>query len=71
MIGKLLGHTQPSTTQRYAHLATDPIRAAVNVIGAQIVEAMSTLKPATPSTSSKSRKFRRPAQLTLRRAPKA
>jgi integrase len=26
MIGKLLGHTQPVTTQRYAHLAADPKR---------------------------------------------
>ena len=24
MIGKLLGHTQPATTARYAHLAADP-----------------------------------------------
>jgi integrase len=36
MIGKLLGHTQASTTQRYAHLATDPMRAAVNLIGAEV-----------------------------------
>lgn len=26
MVGKLLGHTQASTTARYAHLATDPVR---------------------------------------------
>jgi len=26
VIGKLLGHTQASTTQRYAHLDTDPLR---------------------------------------------
>ena len=25
-VGKLLGHTQVSTTQRYAHLAEDPVR---------------------------------------------
>jgi integrase len=28
IIGKLLGHTQPSTTQRYAHLDVDPLRRA-------------------------------------------
>jgi integrase len=32
MIGKLLGHTQASTTQRYAHLANSPVRAAVDLI---------------------------------------
>jgi integrase len=40
MIGKLLGHSQPVTTARYAHLAVDPIRAASNLIGAEISSAM-------------------------------
>jgi integrase len=40
MIGKLLGHTQASTTQRYAHLAADPMRAAANAIGTEIVLLM-------------------------------
>jgi integrase len=40
MIGKLLGHTQPATTARYAHLAADPIRAASNLIGTEISAAM-------------------------------
>src|SRR5262245_39823210 len=40
MIGKLLGHSQPVTTARYAHLAVDPIRAASNLIGAEIDAAM-------------------------------
>jgi integrase len=40
MIGKLLGHTQASTTQRYAHLAADPVRTASNLIGAEINAAM-------------------------------
>jgi integrase len=31
MIGKLLGHTQTQTTARYAHLATDPVKAAQSV----------------------------------------
>jgi integrase len=40
MIGKLLGHTQPATTARYAHLAADPIRAASNLVGAEITAVM-------------------------------
>ena len=40
MIGKLLGHSQPATTARYAHLAADPIRAASNLIGSEITAAM-------------------------------
>jgi len=40
MIGKLLGHSQPATTARYAHLAVDPIRAASNLIGTEIAAAM-------------------------------
>ncbi len=40
IIGKLLGHTQPATTQRYAHLDADPMRRAVDTIGATIVAKM-------------------------------
>jgi integrase len=36
IIGKLLGHTQARTTQRYAHLADDPLREAADKIGAVI-----------------------------------
>jgi integrase len=36
IIGKLLGHTQARTTQRYAHLADDPLREATRTIGAVI-----------------------------------
>jgi integrase len=41
IIGKLLGHTQAATTQRYAHLANVPVRQAVETIGATISAAMS------------------------------
>ena len=33
IIGALLGHTQPQTTARYAHLLDDPLRAATNQVG--------------------------------------
>jgi integrase len=39
IIGKLLGHTQARTTQRYAHLADDPLREAVDKIGGVIAGA--------------------------------
>ncbi len=40
IIGKLLGHTQAATTQRYAHLDADPLRKASNAIGNMIAAAM-------------------------------
>jgi integrase len=40
MIGKLLGHTQAQTTQRYSHLAADPVRAANEAIGLRIAAVM-------------------------------
>ena len=36
MIGALLGHSQPQTTARYAHLAADPVRAANEAIGGTV-----------------------------------
>jgi integrase len=40
IIGKLLGHAQASTTARYAHLDSDPLRRASQTIGSQIAAAM-------------------------------
>jgi integrase len=40
IIGKLLGHTQPQTTARYAHLDADPLRRASDKIGSGIAAAM-------------------------------
>lgn len=40
IVGKLLGHSQPQTTARYAHLDSDPLRRAANLIGHQLVTAM-------------------------------
>jgi integrase len=39
IIGKLLGHTQARTTQRYAHLADDPVKEAAEKIGKVIAGA--------------------------------
>jgi integrase len=37
LIGRLLGHTQPRTTQRYAHVADDPLKEAADQIGRALV----------------------------------
>ena len=36
IVGKLLGHTQASTTQRYAHLADAPLRQATQLFGNKV-----------------------------------
>ena len=40
VIGKLLGHTKILTTQRYAHLADDPLRQATEQIGATLAATL-------------------------------
>jgi integrase len=40
IIGKMLGHTQAATTLRYAHLASDPIKAAAATVANKIADAM-------------------------------
>jgi integrase len=40
IIGALLGHTQSATTQRYAHVQTDPLKAAADAIAARLKEAL-------------------------------
>ncbi len=42
VIGRLLGHTQPQTTARYAHLDSDPLRKAADTIGATINAALTS-----------------------------
>lgn len=39
LIGALLGHSNPNTTARYSHLFDDPLRAAVDRVGAVITAA--------------------------------
>ena len=41
IVGKLLGHSSPSTTQRYAHIADDPLRRASESISQHIAAALS------------------------------
>jgi integrase len=36
IVGKILGHTQASTTQRYAHLADEPLRQAAELFGSKV-----------------------------------
>ena len=51
LIGKVLGHKQARTTEIYAHLADDPIRAVADRSAARIAAAMTPgveRKPATP-----------------------
>jgi integrase len=49
IIGKMLGHTQAATTHRYAHLASDPVKAAAATVAGKIADAMQS-GPVTAST---------------------
>jgi len=40
LVGALLGHRQPATTARYAHLADDPVREASERVGNHLASAM-------------------------------
>jgi integrase len=40
ILGKLLGHTTPATTARYAHIDNDPLKRASERIGSTIVAAL-------------------------------
>ena len=44
IVGKLLGHSQPQTTARYAHLDADPLKRASDIIGDQILSSMAKAK---------------------------
>ena len=47
IIGKMLGHSQPQTTARYAHLASDPVKAAAATVAGKIAAAMQSGRGAT------------------------
>lgn len=46
IVGKVLGHTQAATTERYAHLEIDPMRALVNRVSGRIAGAIDGRTPA-------------------------
>ncbi|HEY5081214.1 MAG TPA: site-specific integrase [Bauldia sp.] len=48
VIGSLLGHSQPQTTSRYAHLSADPLRAANDAVGDRIDNTMRSPAIVTP-----------------------
>jgi integrase len=48
LIGALLGHTQPQTTARYAHLFDDPLRKATEQVGAMVTNAGKEAPEPTP-----------------------
>lgn len=47
-IGALLGHTQPSTTHRYAHLADNPLREATQRVGRMVAAATKSAAKVVP-----------------------
>ena len=51
IVGKLLGHTQASTTQRYAHLADEPLREATELFGSKMEKLASFNEMAAHSPS--------------------
>jgi integrase len=51
IIGKMLGHTQAQTTQRYAHLASDPVKAAAAAVAGKIAAAMASGKGDEPAAA--------------------
>jgi integrase len=52
LVGALLGHTQPATTARYAHLYDDPLREATERVGAFVTTASKPAAPAVPIKGS-------------------
>ncbi len=52
IVGKLLGHTQASTTQRYAHLADEPLRQAAELFGSKVGKQRAEDTPDKISASS-------------------
>jgi hypothetical protein len=40
IIGKMLGQSQAATTGRYAHLASDPVKAAAASVASKIASAL-------------------------------
>ncbi len=56
VIGRILGHASTATTQRYAHLADDPVKQAVDRVAGEIAAALSGKK--TPNKKPNVEKIR-------------
>jgi integrase len=56
VIGALLGHSQPATTARYAHLADDPLRVASGAVATRIAAAMGEKRPRATVVSLRHRR---------------
>ncbi len=56
VIGALLGHSQPQTTARYAHLSADPLKAASDAVGRRIAGAMKQRLQAVEMLDGKGRR---------------
>lgn len=61
IIGALLGHTQVSTTARYAHLSANPVRAASDLIGKSIQSAIAPPAPRRKALRAVVRSITRPS----------
>ena len=53
LLGSILGHRDPKTTQRYAHLACDPVRAAADQVSGIIASALATPTPASSGATAR------------------
>jgi hypothetical protein len=54
----LLGHSNAATTHRYRHLFDDPLKAAVEKVGATIVAAQNGSEPTAPVDFGRGRRRR-------------
>ena len=71
IIGKLLGHADAKTTQRYAHLQNDPLRAVADRISSQVAAALGgQTAEVTPLRNRAEAKHGRPNCGGQRRAPR-
>jgi site-specific recombinase XerD len=52
MIGKLLGHSQMQTTQRYAHLMDSPLRAGVDAVASAFKPKLRLVHDADTSSAT-------------------
>lgn len=52
VIGHLLGHTQPQTTARYAHVAPSPAQRVADAAGDRIARAWASASPIKPTKTS-------------------